>query len=61
MIVVQHETRFRALERFALELVPTERRVEHFYKGLPHEIQMDHLDRKLAILGNIVRAAGEVE
>ena len=62
MTVVQYETRFRALERFAPDLVPTEgRRIERFYEGLHHEIRMAYLDRKFTTLGDVVRAAGEAE
>lgn len=62
MTVVQYETRFRALERFALDLVLTERRrIERFYKRLHHEIQMAYLDGRFATFGNIVTTAGEVE
>ena len=62
MTVVQYETRFRALERFAPDLVSTEeRRIERFYEGLHHEIRMAYLDRKFATFGDVVRAAGEAE
>ena len=62
MTVVQYETRFRALERFAPDLVLTEgRRIEHFYEGLHHEIRMAYLDRKFTTFGDVVRAASEAE
>lgn len=62
MTVVQYEARFRALERFALDLVLTQRRrIEYFYEGLHYEIQMAYLDRKFSTFGDIVRAASEVE
>lgn len=62
MTVVQYETKFRALERFSLDLVPTEmRRIERFYEGLHYEIKMAYLDRRFTTLGDLVRATEEVE
>lgn len=61
MTMVQYETKFKTLQRFASDLVPTKRRTESFYKGIIHEIRMAYLVRKCATFGNIIRATGEAE
>lgn len=62
MIVVQYETRFKALDRFALDLVPTkERGIEKFYNDLHHEIRIAYLERKFTIFGDVMRVACEVK
>lgn len=49
MTVVQYEARFNALERFALNSVPTERqRIERFYEGMYYKICMALIDRTFA-------------
>lgn len=62
MIVVQYEARFRVLERFASDLVPTERwSIEHFYDGLHHDIHVALIGRTFTTFGDVMRATGEVE
>lgn len=62
MTVVQYEANFRTLERFAPDLVSTERRrVEYFYEGLHYEIRMTLIDKTFVIFSDVVRAASEAE
>lgn len=55
MTVVQYEANFRTLERFAPDLVSTERRrVEYFYEGLHYEIRMTLIDKTFVIFSDVV-------
>lgn len=62
MTVVHYETKFRELEWLAQDIVPKEKkRIEWFYEGLHYEIRMAYLDRRVATLGDLVRAVREAE
>lgn len=55
MTMVQYETQFRELERFALDLVPTERRrIERFYERLQYEIRMAFVNKVFATFRDVV-------
>lgn len=53
--VGNYEARFRTLEMFAPDLVPTKRwRVKCFYEGLHYEIHMTLIDRSFGTFGDVV-------